>query len=1080
MAEERKLVSILFADVTGSTALGEMLDPEDMRALMGRYYDHARRVVTSHGGTIEKFIGDAVMAVFGLPQAHGDDAERALAAAMALLATIAADEVLGEEFQLRIGVNTGEVVATSDASRGDFLVTGDAVNVAARLQQAASPGEIIAGERTAAAAQTAFVFADARFIEVKGKRQPLRVFLLKGRQQTRKVNRPSLVGRKQDLMQLALLEARTVEEQRPQLISIVAPAGTGKTRLLEEFIKRLDPDEGFEVATVRCLPYGQTLTYWPLRGLLIELLGEEISKTRVTSIFNNGGYKADDAARLADNILTTLGIEGESMGAKDRESIFTAWRLLIEVLARQAPRILVFEDLHWASDSLLDLVEHIINLRTQAALLLIALSRPELLDRRPTWGGGRQNFTALALQPLTTVQTQELIKKIMVDMPEATRTQIVERSGGNPFFALELLRGLQERGLTGEAATLDVLPDTVHAAVLARLDLLTKQERTVLQVAAVASRAIRSPMLHAVLNDYTLDEIATAFDGLVARDMLISSDNEIYTFRHILIRDVAYGTLSRAERVRLHSRIAAWLETATAEHLDEYVELLAYHYREAVVLARQSAVPKPMPIETERAIYFLKRAGAKACSMGAFVETRTHLQNAIALAPASEHLALYELLGDSLPWGDTSAQAYLKAIEVWRESYQSTSATTEQQEMGARLLRKLLVVCNRGFAVHASAYEQQADFVAEGLQLATKAENMYELWRLRVAEGFLWNSYGKVTAIERERKRAEMLAAAEYFETRKDWEASSEALDACTTLFLMDGIIDEAEKVIRRRLDIPELSSVERADAIGMYSYTFLLRGDYKRCTIVMRSALAKLPVGTPLQSFSGSIPTAMIAAFVAGLWSDIPFFADKLKELMEQIHYDEAIGGTAFAGYIPLLLIALAREDRPAQDAAIAALNRRTLHWSAEQAEQHRSWVSVYYEDEPRPFDFGDAGFKSFEMALHALYWNEHNKPMRASEIEQLTSVNDFDFVLRVGRISQAIAANDNVQLATAIDEAEEHGLVVHAARMHIVLAQRTGDFTQLDRTRSILEGLQDYQYLKRLADVLAIDVTDIVEDRS
>ena len=269
MPEERKLVTILFADVTGSTALGESLDPEDVRALMGRYYAHARDVVAAHGGTVEKFIGDAVMAVFGLTQAHGDDAERALAAAMALRETVANDEILGQSFQLRIGVNTGEVVATSDPSSGDFLITGDAVNVAARLQQHTSPGEITAGERTANAAQTAFAFEEARMVEVKGKKLPLRVYPLKGVLSVRKVFRPPFVGRKSDLMQLELLKERVIEEEIPQLVSIVAPAGTGKTRLLEEFLKRIDPDEGFEVAMV----------IWPPSGVNLIALFSRFQKT---------------------------------------------------------------------------------------------------------------------------------------------------------------------------------------------------------------------------------------------------------------------------------------------------------------------------------------------------------------------------------------------------------------------------------------------------------------------------------------------------------------------------------------------------------------------------------------------------------------------------------------------------------------------------------------------------------------------------------------------------------------------------------------------------------------------------------
>jgi class 3 adenylate cyclase len=383
--EECKLVTILFADVTGSTALGEELDPEDVRALMGRYYDHARQVVSDHGGTLEKFIGDAVMVIFGLPQAHGDDAERAVAAALALREAVDKDTVLRDQVTLRIGINTGEVVATSDPSSGDFLVTGDAVNVAARLQQCANPGEILTSGRTHVATEAAFLFNEARQVEVKGEREPLRVFPVMGMRPTRQVERPPLIGRKRELAHLAMLQAWAQEEHRPQLVSIVAPAGIGKTRLLEESLERLDPDEGWRVATGRCLPYGQALTYWPLRGLLTDLVGG-IERDRVIDAFVTGGYNPEDTARLADLVLAPLGIESENV--TERESIFSAWRLLIETLAKDAPRIIVFEDLHWASDSLLDLVEHVMHPRTKAPLLMTAISRPELLDRRPTWGGG--------------------------------------------------------------------------------------------------------------------------------------------------------------------------------------------------------------------------------------------------------------------------------------------------------------------------------------------------------------------------------------------------------------------------------------------------------------------------------------------------------------------------------------------------------------------------------------------------------------------------------------------------------------------------------------------------------------------
>lgn len=516
MPEERKLVTVLFADVTGSTALGDELDPEDVRSLMAAYYGHARRVIAEHGGTLEKFIGDAVMAVFGLPQALGNDAERAVAAALALRGAVAADPSLGA-VQLRIGVNTGEVVTSGDLSSGDFLITGDAVNVAARLQQNAEPGEVLISKRTHDAVDRAFRLGPEREVEAKGKRERLRVYPVEGPREVRQTERPRLVGRKRELAQLDLLREWALEEERPQLISVVAPAGTGKTRLLEEFLAGLDPDEGWKVGTGRCLPYGQSLTYWPLRGLLEDVVGA-VESERVADAFIQGGFSPDDARRLADLIVGTLGVEGAGGEVLDRESVFNAWRLLIETTARDAPRLVIFEDLHWASDSLLDMVEHVMHPRTQAPLLIVAIGRPELVDRRPGWGGvGKENMSVLALKPLNETQTQELVAHLGSSLPESVRRQIVERSGGNPFFATELVRGMAERTTDGDA-TPDLIPDTVHAAVLARLDALSPVERSVVQAASVAGRSFRPATLAAVQSDLEPPEIERAIEGLLARE----------------------------------------------------------------------------------------------------------------------------------------------------------------------------------------------------------------------------------------------------------------------------------------------------------------------------------------------------------------------------------------------------------------------------------------------------------------------------------------------------------------------------------------------------------------------------------
>jgi len=1077
MPEERKLVTVLFADVTGSTSLGESLDPEDVRALMTRYYEHAQEVIGRYGGTLEKFIGDAVMAVFGLPVAHGDDAERALAAAISLRKATQKDPLLGESFQLRMGVNTGEVIATSDTTRSDFLVTGDTVNVAARLEQNANPGEIIASERTAQAARMAFLFEEPREIQVKGKSLPLRIFPLKEKRLKREVERPPLVGRKQDLMQLEILRERIVEEERPQLVSIIAPVGTGKTRLIEEFLGRLDPDEGFQIATARCLPYGQTLTYWPLQGLLRELLGEEVTKERVTACFIGGGYKAEDAARLTGYVLSTLGMEDEGAGSSDRELIFNAWRLLIESLAKEAPRIILFEDLHWASDSLLDLVEHVTHIRTQAALLLVALSRPELLDRRPNWGGGRQNFTSLALQPLSAKQTAELIKRLAADLPEDVSRRVIENSGGNPFFALELLRGLAERGLASSSATVASLPDTVHAAVLARLDLLSKIERDVLQVASVASRVFSSDLLRGALPEYAEDEIRAALDGLLARDMLVPAPGDNFTFRHILILDVTYGTLARAERIRLHKAIAALLLEAAGEHVDEQVELLAYHYHKAVQLAKMSAVPQKLEVETERAIKFLARAGELASRSGAFAEVREYYQNALALASDAEKLALYEQMGDNLGlgfgWAEQAKEAYQQALELWRTE-QSASPL-----FCARLIRKL-VIRDRRFSLQRSfTIAEMQKLWQEATALVEQTEDEDERWRLRIVPLF-WVADLASDELERAQQVGEIQQlqqvvqeASQHLTASQDWEFLSEMLDGYTNLQIRLGQNTEALATIEQRLHFPTVSMRERCDAIGMFLLISMLLGTYDAGITLMSETLAALRPADPIEYFCNTLGATLWLLYLTGRWSELPRFQRALEEAWKRVQEVQGAWAMMVSGYNALLCIALAREERASIDAYEALLHRLAPVWYKE---GRATLLTVAYRDE----DFEQIRTRLLEDAkrtdstrdirgLYIMIFSEHGL-MASTELGVLGTFFSDDLTRQTMKVAQALSDNDNEALEKAIDEAEEHQLIVHAARMRIVLAKRTGDKRHLERARPVLERLEDRLFLRKLQEAEAL----------
>jgi class 3 adenylate cyclase/tetratricopeptide (TPR) repeat protein len=1073
MPEVRKLVTILFADVTGSTALGEALDPEDVRALMGRYYEHARLVIPAHGGTLEKFIGDAVMAVFGLPQAHGNDAERALAAALALRAAVSGDPVLTERLLLRIGVNTGEVVAARDiAEGGDFLVTGDAVNVAARLQQAATPGEILAGERTQAAGSVAFHFSAARAVAVKGKSHPLVVFPLIGPRPTRALRRPPLVGRRRELAQLGLLRDAVLEERHPQLVSIVAPAGTGKTRLLEEFLAGLDPEEGWQVATARCPPYGQILTAWPLRGLLDELLGERFSPERVAEAFTAGGQSAPDAQRLAELLLTALGVEtGEQV---QRESIFTAWRLFIEARARQTALIVVFEDLHWASESLLDLVEHVTHPRTNAPLLIIVLSRPELLDRRPSWGGGRRSFTALALSSLNDAQTRQLIDPLAPALAsETVRARIVERSGGNPFFAIELAHGLAERlAYPADPASTDIggLPDTVFEAVLARLDQLAEPEREALQVAAVAGRTFRLPTLVAALPERDPSAITTALEGLLLRDLVTPAEEgegDAYTFRHILFRDVAYGTLARAERVRLHVAVAHWLEAYARERLDEFVELLAYHYREAATLARQAAVPLGVDADTARAVRYLVRAGALATHAGMLAPAVDHLRAALNLAPADEHLRLYEQLGDCAVYGDAALEGYQRAMDLWRAGDQSDLLT------GARLLRKLLYVywAWRGSYSMSPHPDELAALQAEALRLAEQAADEDELWRVRMAP--LNGLIKQGSREELERDRDLFTAAVTYFERRQDWPGLYLALDGLAGFAQRLGAFEEARAASERCLEWPDLPMWARGNVQFMLGWTYSTQGKYDDCIATAQDAFAQLRPGEPLAPLADAVALAAVAAYLCGRWSELDRLQQTLALIWDELQDVPGLHAIWLWGSaLVTLLVALACEDRIAADATAALLDH-LVPLTAPDATVTRSVIAAIHRDDPTRLDLDGLLHRSpsqpvFQRTMTLAYLAEHGLPAPSRLIHAVRDIGT-DASKGIAAIAEAVAGGDDIRLAAAIDAAEARHLVVHAARMRIVLAQRTGDAAQLERARPALERLGDRQFLRRLEEVQA-----------
>ncbi len=1059
MPEERRVVTVLFADVAGSTALGEASDPEDVRAILGRYYAIARDVIAAHGGTLEKFIGDAVMAVFGIPQAHGDDAERALVAALALRDQVARDPIT-IDLVLRIGVNTGEVVASSEADTRDFLVTGDTVNVAARLQQHADPGAILVGERTRRAV-SGFRFGDEQRIAVKGKGDPVRGAVLLDRTE-RRAPRAPFVGRESDLAQLELVAKRAFMERRPQLVTITAPAGTGKSRLVDEFVPRLKRAD-LTVATAQCLPYGAAVTFLPLRGLIRGLLridrdGDLLQPLR--EAFASAAYAENDVRRLSSLISMTLGDASESERA-DREEIFTAWRLLIEALATGGPVLVVFEDLHWASDTLLDLVEYVTASRTGAPLVMVALARPELIDRRPTWGGGRRNFTSLALEPLTTDETWRLVEVLTEGVPAAIARRIVERAGGNPFFAGELVRAYEERRHAGEVDEEIRLPDTVHATVLARMDGLPPVDRSVLEFAAVAGRTARVAAVTALLPDLGERGVSDALESLAERDLVIPQGSRAYTFRHIVIREVAYATLPRADRVRAHLRLAHWFETDAPSHVAEFAELVAYHYRQAIALSPGGRLPEGLDVPA--VVAALERAAEAASAGAAYDEAGKHLEEAIHLAAPAEHQRLHERMGDLIRFGDRTVDAYAESFARWQATPGADPA------VGARLLIKRLDVLGRwaGSLSRVPEPAEVAELAAAARVLVEKSGNEVLRARLAVANAFEASRRGRLDEETYRRLLTELTSARRVLAAQNDPDTESLALDAIGALHRDSGDSESALAAQLERIrNANRLGLLERIDAWSTATWDLVYLTRFGEALQMFDDARRALRPGEPEYMLAHSFAWAAYAAMLSGRWDKALELTDGLLDIREQS--PSTAGRFTFPGWVAGLRVASARLDtsRLARyRAAFGAIAQVSLL----QRYQRPLWQAFIDGDTTSAASYlvQPLGPRDRKGELVALMLFERGERLENDDIALIERQTISDPpVLRL-RLLLARALNaDDPAVRRAITELDAAGFVADAARAAALLAMRTHDLSDRADAERRLSSLGDRAYLQKLSE--------------
>ena len=633
--EERKVVTCLFCDLVGFTRRAERMDPEDVRGLLQPYHARLRSELERFGGTVEKFIGDAVMAVFGAPVAHEDDPERAVRAALSIRDALAEEG----DLEVRIGITTGEALVALGArpEAGEGMASGDVVNTAARLQAAAPTNGILVDETTFRATERAIEYGDPRSIEAKGKAEPIAVWeaqKARARVSVERVGGAPLVGRKQEVTLLRETLARVMREREPQLITLVGVPGIGKSRLVYELFQTIETgDYGLVYwRHGRSLPYGKGVTFWALGEMIkaqagiLESDAPEQAEEKLRQAVERFVSDRTDAAWVERRLRPLAGLEADEEAHDRRDEAFTAWRRYLEAIADERPLVLVFEDLHWADDALLDFVDYVVDWASGVPLLVVCTARPELLTRRAAWGGGKVNSSTILLSPLSDDETAKLLHSLLgrsaVDADVQVR--LLEHAGGNPLYAEEFIRMVTSR--PDEV----VLPETVQGIIAARLDTLPPEEKELLQDAAVIGRVF---WLGALGRErWTLEERlhSLARKEFVTRNRRSSvAGEDEYTFRLALVRDVAYDQIPRAARVDKHRSAAEWMESLGRP--EDHAEMLAHHYASAIDYAR--ATGQNVDPLAQRGRIALRDAGDRAIALNAFPAAARYYGLAVDLWP---------------------------------------------------------------------------------------------------------------------------------------------------------------------------------------------------------------------------------------------------------------------------------------------------------------------------------------------------------------------------------------------------------------------------------------------------------------
>jgi predicted ATPase/class 3 adenylate cyclase len=917
MGAERRLVSVLFADLVGFTTLTESRDAEDARELLSRYFETARTVIDRYGGTVEKFIGDAVMAVWGAPTANEDDAERAVRAALELVDAVPA---LDAGLAARAGVLTGEAAVTVGA-QGQGMVAGDLVNTASRIQSAAEPGTVFVGEATRRASDAAISYADGGEHTLKGKAEPVQLSRAlhvraqrRGEGRSRGVEAP-FVGRLAELRLVKDLFHASADESRARLVSVVGVAGIGKSRLSWELEKYID---GL-AATVwwhrgRCLSYGDGVAYWALaemvrgRAKILEDEDAESSATKLRETLELHVPDNEERAWIEPRLMHLLGLAERS--APDREDLFSAWRRFFERLAEQGPLIMVFEDIHWADDGLVAFVEYLLDWGRHHPIFVLTLARPEIADRHPGFPGSTRSATTLPLEPLSDDAMDELLTGLVPGLPDELRLRLRDAADGIPLFAVETVRMLRDRGLleqvgdeaivTGDLSTLEV-PETLHALIASRLDGIPEAERQLLQDASVLGKTFTRPGL-AALSRLDEADVQRLVDNLIRKELLtlqtdpFSPERGQLAFLQALVQRVAYDTIARRDRRARHLAAAAFLATDAGIDADEIAEVIASHYLDAHSADPDAADRDDVRAEARR---WFTRAAERAASLAASLEAQRSFERAAGLADEESERGVALARAGELAWMggrlDESEQLLTEAIQILQSAGKRAEAANAESRLG-----ELLFSTNR---------------IEEGVNMLEAALRTSEVESDEAA-------IGTVSA---------QLARLLYFEGRRD-EALvhvERALELAEHLHLETVVVEalinkalilrrrpnESLGLMRQALALSEECGFDRGTLRACMNLSYLLgmAGRMAEGTEVVERGIA-LARRRGDRVWEQSLLTNLISShYTAGRW-------DEVERLFEEIPEEGRIAANAVQATVRLMVaeIALHRgEDGRARELA-------------------------------------------------------------------------------------------------------------------------------------------------------------------